>query len=555
MLTFAYYLLKVSLCSGLLYGYYLFALRNKKFHQYNRFYLLLNVIISWIIPVAKIKFWSGTVQHEIPAIRLLKVVATRDTIAEESLKSWFGALDYTTSAFAVFLLISAVLFTWLISGIIRIIILIRSNPDKSWNNINFIFTEAKGTPFSFFTYIFWNRNIGLQTEEGKYILQHELAHVRERHSLDKLFLHMVLIIGWLNPFFWIIRKELNMIHEFIADEKAISDGDTASFSAMLLKAAFPHHSFIPANSFFHSPVKRRLVMFTNSKKTSYSYLRRLMILPLLSFVIVFFSFKLKGQNLDKLSNSSANVSAIKFENVVITNEISKSNITIDKGDTTIKIKIAPGQVFKTITNEQINIKTDNIDTPAMLKALIVVDGEQKNSQSFNLKNLPAEKILSMTVLKNKSATDKYGQKGADGVIEIITKDFAVVSAKESQGSKNEGLKTNISAFVNNSDTIEAKFPGGEMEWKKYLEKNLDANVPVKDKAPKGDYTVKLEFVVTETGEIRDIAATQIPARCPACATEAVKVIKKGPKWDPMIIRGEKATSRLRQFISFQVEKN
>ncbi|MEJ7676593.1 MAG: M56 family metallopeptidase [Segetibacter sp.] len=246
-----------------------------------------------------------------PAITLLKVVATRDTIVEDSLKFWLW--DFRILTLVIFSLISAALLVWLIAGIVRIGILIRSNPNKSWNNINFIFTEAKGTPFSFFKYIFWNKNIDLQTDEGKYILQHELTHVSGKHSADKLFLHIVLVAGWLNPFFWLIRKELDMIHEFIADEKAISDGDIDTFSAMLLKTAYPQHSFPLANSFFHSPIKRRLIMFTNSKKPSYSYFRRLMILPLLCFVIVFFSFKTKGQNSNKIPNSSTNVSTIKFE--------------------------------------------------------------------------------------------------------------------------------------------------------------------------------------------------------------------------------------------------
>ena len=58
MLNFAYYLLKVMLCSGILYSYYLIALRNKRFHQYNRWYLLYAVFISFIIPVLKIEFWK-----------------------------------------------------------------------------------------------------------------------------------------------------------------------------------------------------------------------------------------------------------------------------------------------------------------------------------------------------------------------------------------------------------------------------------------------------------------------------------------------------------------
>ena len=60
----------------------------------------------------------------------------------------------------------------------------------------------------------------------------------------------------------------------------------------------------------------------------------------------------------------------------------------------------------------------------------------------------------------------------------------------------------------------------------------------KDKAPKGVYTVKVQFIVLETGEIKDISATQIPDHCLSCAIEAVRIIKSGPKWDPMTIDGK-----------------
>ena len=519
MLALAYYLLKVSACSGLLYGYYLIALRNKRFHQYNRFYLLSAVVLSFIIPLAKIEFWNDTNQQQINAIELLKAVATRDAIVENSLKSASINWNLNLLALIIFSVISATFFIWLITALSRIIILIRTNPNKKWNNINFIVTEVKESPFSFFRYIFWNKNIDLQTEEGNYILQHELTHVNEKHSIDKLFLQIALIIGWHNPFFWLIQKELNMIHEFIADEKAISNGDTSSFSAMLLKAAYPQHAFILTNSFFHSPIKRRLIMFTTSKTTNLSYLRRLMILPLLGFALVFFAFKSKGQNSNKQQTD--------LVKLVEKKENSSDKIKNYEGaDTTIKVR---------------NQKNNPADS-----ALVVVDGVQMSMKEFHKKEIPPEQIKSMNVLKGKSATEKYGDKGANGVIEITT----------SSKSSNDKIETkHVNSAVSNSDTIEAKFPGGNLEWRKFLETNLDANVAVsKDKAPNGDYTVQLQFIVTETGEIKDIAATKVPDRCPSCAIEAVRVIKTGPKWDPMTIDGEKVTSKQTQFISFRVQK-
>src|SRR5207344_2574685 len=116
--------------------------------------------------------------------------------------------------------------------------LISSNPLQELGDIRFINTDAKGTPFSFFRYIFWNYKIDLQSETGQHIFNHELAHVREKHSLDKLFIQVLLIPFWANPVFWLIRRELALVHEFIADQKSVEQQDTRAFAAMILQTAF-----------------------------------------------------------------------------------------------------------------------------------------------------------------------------------------------------------------------------------------------------------------------------------------------------------------------------
>lgn len=152
-------------------------------------------------------------------------------------------------------------------------------------------TNAAGTPFSFFRYIFWNEAIDLNTQAGQQILQHELTHVNQKHSIDKLLIQLVLVVGWFNPFFWLLKKEMNMIHEFISDQKAVGKGNTASLATMLLTAAYPQQQFALTNPFFFSPIKRRLQMLTLNKNCRFTYLRRLMVLPILVIVTVLIAFR------------------------------------------------------------------------------------------------------------------------------------------------------------------------------------------------------------------------------------------------------------------------
>jgi protein TonB len=99
---------------------------------------------------------------------------------------------------------------------------------------------------------------------------------------------------------------------------------------------------------------------------------------------------------------------------------------------------------------------------------------------------------------------------------------------------------------------EAKFPGGMEGWKRYLERNLNANVAADDGAPTGNYTVKVQFIVDKEGGISNVQAIEVPKACPSCGPEAVKVIKKGPKWEPAVQNGRNVIYQAIQFVTFQV---
>ncbi|WP_255460457.1 N-acetylmuramoyl-L-alanine amidase [Lacibacter sediminis] len=142
-------------------------------------------------------------------------------------------------------------------------------------------------------FIFWNREIDFDSAQGQQIFKHELIHVKEKHSIDKLFLQLVLIMFWINPFFWIIRKELTMIHEFIADRKSVKDSDASALAAMILTTAFPGHTLSLTNPFFYSPIKRRLLMLSKLQNPKVGYISRLLLLPLLTILFTAFAIKIK----------------------------------------------------------------------------------------------------------------------------------------------------------------------------------------------------------------------------------------------------------------------
>jgi N-acetylmuramoyl-L-alanine amidase len=294
MLQVSYYLLKVLLCSGILLGYYWCMLRNKIYHHYNRFFLLVSVLLALTLPLLEIHIWHYADEPKSQAIQLLQAVTSSDDyindMAVNTMPEYFTLSQLLTVAYFIVTMVLLVMF-------IRVLWIIRTLIYKYRGQVVerffFINTNAKGTPFSFLNYIFWNEAIDPDSTTGRQIFRHEVAHVQEKHSYDKLFINAVLIFFWCNPFFWLLRKELNMIHEFIADKKAVEDSDTASFAAMILQAAYPRHRFELTNNFFYSPIKRRLLMLTKNQNPKVSYFSRILVLPLAVLVFAAFSFKAK----------------------------------------------------------------------------------------------------------------------------------------------------------------------------------------------------------------------------------------------------------------------
>jgi N-acetylmuramoyl-L-alanine amidase len=290
MITLAWYLLKVIICSGILCGYYFLALRNKVFHRWNRFYLLAAVVISLSAPIIKIDIFQNN-NDKGTVVQMLQTISYGDEAVIEYSRNNGFQINTQNLAEGVYLLVSMIFLFIFFVSIYKIKRLKNIYPETKIEDISFISTNAKGTPFSFFKSIFWNNAIDLHSKPGQQIFNHEIAHVKEKHSYDKIFMNIVLIFFWINPFFWLLQKELNMIHEFVADKEALEDSDINAFAEMILQTVYPGQNFSLTNKFFYSPIKRRILMLTKNKNPKVSYYSRLLVLPLAA--IVFFAFTLK----------------------------------------------------------------------------------------------------------------------------------------------------------------------------------------------------------------------------------------------------------------------
>lgn len=144
-----------------------------------------------------------------------------------------------------------------------------------------------------------------------------------------------------------------------------------------------------------------------------------------------------------------------------------------------------------------------------------------------------------------SAASFAGEKGGDDIVGSPLVEHSVLGGNGS-GKTAEAEDNSIFVHVE----IPAQFPGGFEAWKKYLERNLNAGLPTENGAEAGKYTVMVSFVVDKEGNISDVKAENAPGF--GTEAEAIKIIKKGPKWLPAVQNGRKVAYRARQQVTFMV---
>jgi hypothetical protein len=289
------YVLKSTVITAILYAYYRLALSDNKFHYYNRFYLLGSLILSLTIPFLDLHWFTfERPVTESTNLAFIQLITEPGNQIIEQQFTWIDGLLIGAGIIAFIFLAMLVLSIWKIFNIKR------KSPIRYLDGIDFIETEVDNAPFSFLNNLFWKKAMPLEDDKGQKIFKHELTHIKQKHSWDRLFCQVLSSIFWINPFNWIIQKELETIHEFIADEEAIGNQNTEAFAKLLLETHYGTHFLNPIHPFNYSSIKRRLAMLTKSNKTEYSYLRRVMALPIMLIALAIFSIKVNA--VDRIQN-------------------------------------------------------------------------------------------------------------------------------------------------------------------------------------------------------------------------------------------------------------
>lgn len=405
------YLLQVIISSGLLYGYYHLFLRNKRFHQYNRYYLLAATVISILVPFLNIPVYFSQQDNSTAWLQTLSgfTVSDTNTVIVTGAKktpvfSWQQALTILYVMAALFILVRFII------AIVRIRAMLRKYDVEQLGNIYFVNTDEPGTPFSFFRWMFWNNKITLQSNDGQQIFRHELFHIKQKHSWDIVFIELLTMIFWINPFFHIIKRELKAIHEFLADQFAIKENDQWNYAELLLMHLMGTPNLRLTQPFFHNQIKRRIAMITSSQKPKYQYFRKVLVLPLLALIAVLFAFTYKQKQEKKAEQQPVVNEPTLLDRIAM----------IRDGLTDTPGKKTKDEIITLISNSIMFKKAGNDGEKSKVELFIVDDKEytpQEFEQKFNDIMFSGKVIV--TPANNPDAMKKHGEAAKNGVIEIV----------------------------------------------------------------------------------------------------------------------------------------
>ena len=272
------YIIQVILFQVLFLAIYDYFLSKETFFTKNRWYLLATPILSFLIPLIKIRTFQRAVPQEF-IIYLPEIVLNPDKVIQETITttSSAGSFNSITILFWVGVAAFTVLFLW---KLFKIADLVRKHDAQKKDQFTLVFLPNQTKAFSFFNYIFIGDAIS-ETQKEK-IIQHELVHTKQKHSLDLLFFELLKIVMWFNPMVFIYQKRITLVHEYISDEVASKSEPKETYINSLLSNFFQVENITFINQFHKQTLlKKRIMMMTKTQSKKLNQLKYLVLITAL----------------------------------------------------------------------------------------------------------------------------------------------------------------------------------------------------------------------------------------------------------------------------------
>ena len=522
----AIYLIKINVALMLLYGFYRLTVSRDTFFDLRRLTLWLIYVVALMVPAFNLEYWV----RETPTMASMANVYADTFYPVAVVKAQAPGLTWMDVLQGIYWVGVAVLslrLVWQLFSIIRLAVISRK---QEVEGITVHLLRGEGSPFSFFRWVFMYPS----TMEGKQlheVMVHECTHVSGLHSLDTLFSELFSIACWFNPFAWLMKQEVRMNLEYLADESVLSDGNARkSYQYHLLGLAYrqSNESTKIANNFNLLPLKKRIKMMNKRRTSEIGKAKYLLFAPLAGVLLMV-----------------SNIESVARE---IGEQIPEVAEVQQKAEQALNTDVA-------------------VANP-MAKEIIEVMNPAEAEE------MEADKAAETELTKAEEAKTEEADKAAEAKAEVAKAEEAKAAevakaaeeAKAEEAKAVEQAKQNAEVKVKNkaqADTTKKKkswdcipetmpyFPGGQELLLKYLAVNI--KYPASAVKAKKQGRVIVTFIVQKDGSVTHAKIAK--SIDPELDAEALRVVRAMPKWIPGTQFGKPVNVKYTLPVKFSLQKD
>lgn len=555
---FLVYILKSSLCLVAFYLFYKVLLSRETFYRFNRFALLSLMAFSALLPLVQI-----TLEH--PSEVGQTIVSVEDWLVEVvSVEQATSPFTWAQALLLVYLLGIAFFFFRNAWSIVRLLRLLRGGrrasiktylPDEE--AVTLIILKEKIAPFSWMRYIIVSEE-DLQ-ENAREILLHESAHIRHRHSWDLLLADVCIFFHWFNPAAWLLKQELQTIHEYEADDNVLREGiDARQYQLLLIKKAVGTRLYSMANNLNHSNLKKRITMMMKRKSNPWARLKYAYVLPLAAMAVAAFARP-------EVQNASSEISAVKVNDLVgnlVTNLEEKftlpdSGVQLPQDSIYEIVDVMP--IFPGGETGMLKFLSDNIKYPAEAQEAglegrvftrFIVNDDGSVSDVEILRSV--HPLLDAEAVRVVKAMPKWTPGKVGG--KAVKVRYSLPLVFRLQGESTPQNNTPVANKIGKDGIYEIVdtppiYPGGEAALLKFISDNIKYPEEAFKAGTQGRVTTI--FIINEDGSVSDVDVVR--SVHPLLDAEAVRVISSMPKWTPGKAGGKAVKVRFTMPVTFRLQ--
>lgn len=609
------YILKVNIGIALFYAFYkLFCCRDT-FFQWRRIALLSFLALSFLYPLLDIQNWV----KEQPAISELAdyyslLMMTNTSLATNAATptETAGTLpmpDIMTVLMVIYFCGVLLLFIRFIIQLLSIFRLALKSKEVTVGGIRVRSLPSPANPFSFWQWIFISLP-GLEKEEKQEIMTHELTHVRQWHSIDVILSEIVNIICWMNPFSWLLKTEIRLNLEYLADHKVVETiTDTRQYQYHLLGLANQNRQTGLYNNFNLSHLKNRIMMMNKKRTRTTGRIKYALFAPLAAALLLVSNIETVARTAERLISPAEESTAVTRAEIPEPETVATATegaVTYHVTVTNSEGKPQPGINLQTkFINEIKNFKTDaegkatiSLDMGNLKYVTIKLTAPQsKRTQSavlssdkpdmtivFDTDNDIANYIKAGKQVLVKLRVQKNDNTPVSGA-ELVSSSSHTKATANAQGEAQmkvgvgETITISKKGYQNGKFTVAdiypiedmekftgtrlllmgedpvyqvtehmPEFPGGMRECLKYLSRNVKYPADAQKAGTQGKVIV--QAIIEKDGTVNHVFVVR--SIDPELDAEAVRVVKSMPKWKPAMEKGEAVRCRYTLPIAFKL---